>query len=263
MGDMPRIDKSSPIPLYHQLRMVLEYQIRQGIYKPGEPVPGENDLCEQYDVSRTTVRQTIREMMKDGILYRGKKRGRPIVVPVVVHQSLMKLKGFFTEGMLTAKLKPSTKVISVRTQEFPEISLKMSLAPKTILYRVERIHYGDGQPLALQVSYIPESVCPSLDMQNLEGSLFTYIENDYGQPIVRAKQIIEIRQSDNHVRDHLQLTNRLAVYKVERISFAGNGQPVEYFECLLPSDRYVFEMELDWQVHGRKLGVEPLVGQIR
>jgi GntR family transcriptional regulator len=263
LAGIPHIDKSSPVPLYHQLRMVLEYQIREGIYKPGEPVLGENDLCERYDVSRTTVRQTIREMMRDGILYREQKRGRPIVVPVVVRQSLMKLQGFFTEGMLTAKLKPSTKVISVQKQEFPEVALKMNLAAKAILYRIERIHYGDELPLALQVSYVPKSICPMLHEKSLEGSLFAYIEYDYGRPIVKAKQIIGVRQSDNRVRDLLQMSHRLPMYKVERISFADDGQPVEYFECLLRGDRYEFEMELDWQILGRELGVEPMLGQIR
>ncbi len=263
MLDTPHIDKSSPVPLYHQLRMLIEHHIREGVYKPGDPVPGENDLCSHYDVSRTTVRQTIREMIKDGILYRQEKRGRPLVAPIVVRQSLMRLRGFFTEGMLTAKLTPSTEVISVKKREFPEVAEKMGIESKTLFHCIERIHYGDSLPLALQTSYIPETVCSDLLEKNLEGSLFTHIEYGYGRPIVKAKQIIEIRHSDNRVRDMLKLPHRLPMYKVERISYTDDGKAVEYFECLLRGDRYEFEMELDWEVSRRKLGIEPVVGQIR
>lgn len=262
MTDNPHIDKSSPVPLYYQLRIMLEKLIREGVYKPGEPVPGENELCDTYEVSRTTVRQTIREMIKDGALYRTQKRGRPLVAPVVVRQSLMRLKGFFTEGMLTVGLLPSTEVVSLQKKSFPEIAMTMSLDPEVVLYRIERIHYGDNLPLALQVSYIPEVACPDLQKRQLEGSLFAYIENGYGRPIVRAKQSIGIQQSDNRVRDLLKLPHRLPMYKVKRISFTDDNKAVEFFECLLRSDHYEFEMELDWEVKGRELGIEPITGQV-
>ncbi len=257
-----QIDKSSPIPLYHQLRGVLEGLIRAGQYKPSDPIPGENDLCELYGVSRTTVRQTIRVMMHDGILYRDQTRGRPLVAPVVVRQSLLRLRGFFTEGMLTAKLAPSTLVVSVQRQAFSDIAEKTGLSRDALFHRVERIHYGDAVPLVYQVSYIPESVCPNLQKQDLEGSLFSYIESEYGHPIIKAKQIISIRHSDGRVEELMQLPHRLPMYKVERFSFTNDGQAVEYFECLLRSDRYEFEMELDWESDGRKIGIEPINGEI-
>ncbi len=263
MEPQPQIDKTSPVPLYHQLRGVLEYLIRKGTYMPGEPIPGENDLCDSYDVSRTTVRQTISEMLRDGVLYRQKKRGRPLVTPVVVRQSLLKLQGFFTEGMLTAGLKPHTTVLSVQKRIYTEIAERMSLPAETVFYRIERIHGGNNFSLALQISYIPVSVCPDLEQHHLQGSLFAYIEHDYGHPIVTAKQVIGIRQSDNRTRELMQLPHRLPMFLVERVSFAKDRKPVEYFECLLRSDRYDFEMELNWQADGRRLSGEPVMGLMK
>lgn len=244
--EQPRIDRSSPVPLYHQLRGVLEYLIYSGDYKPGEPVSGENELCELYGVSRTTVRQTIREMIKDGVLYRKGSRGRPLVAPIVIHQHLLRLRGFFTEDMLTAGLIPHTTVVSVEMRTFPDVSKKLNLNSNAPIYRIERIHHGNGEPLALQVSYIPEEVCPDLHKKDLSASLVYYFESQYVGPIVKAKQLIRVQHATNEERDRMHLPHRLPLFKVERVMLADGDRPVEYFECLLRSDRYQLEMELGW-----------------
>ncbi len=257
-----QIDKSSPIPLYHQLRGVLEGLIRNEQFKPGDSIPGENELCDLYGVSRTTVRQTIREMIQDGLLYRDQTRGRPLVAPVVVRQSLLRLRGFFTEGMLTAKLQPSTLVISTQKQAYPDVSEKMGFSDVMVFYRIERIHCGDSVPLVYQVSYIPEYVCPNLGKLNLEESLFTHIESECGLTIAKAKQVISIRHSDKRLGELMQLPHRLPMYKVERLSFTNDGRAVEYFECLLRGDRYEFEMELDWESDKEKLNDDSISKEI-
>jgi len=57
------LDKNSPIPLYYQLKTVIDDRIDSGEWPPDTQVPSERELCEQFDISRITVRQALAELV--------------------------------------------------------------------------------------------------------------------------------------------------------------------------------------------------------
>jgi GntR family transcriptional regulator len=59
-----------PTPLYYQHKTLLESEILSQGLKENESLPSEAELCEQYNVSRVTVRQALAELMKAGLIYR-------------------------------------------------------------------------------------------------------------------------------------------------------------------------------------------------
>ena len=59
---MPRLDKHTPVPLYHQLKIALMNAIQAGQWQPGQQLPNENQLAEDFGVSKITVRQALREL---------------------------------------------------------------------------------------------------------------------------------------------------------------------------------------------------------
>lgn len=72
---MFELDKDSPIPLYHQLKVIIKEKISKKEYKPGDRIPTEQELCEVFNISRTPVRQALTELTYEGILYRRPGRG--------------------------------------------------------------------------------------------------------------------------------------------------------------------------------------------
>ena len=67
------INKNSPLPLYSQLQNIMVEKIKEGIYPQDKALPSEFELVDTYGVSRTTVRQAIDNLVKDG--YLEKRRG--------------------------------------------------------------------------------------------------------------------------------------------------------------------------------------------
>jgi GntR family transcriptional regulator of arabinose operon len=65
-----RIDADKPIPKYLQLKEILTRHFREQHYQPDQKVPTENELIEQFDVSRNTVRQALAELANDGVIYK-------------------------------------------------------------------------------------------------------------------------------------------------------------------------------------------------
>ena len=69
------IDKNIPLPLYYQLKQIIINLIDDGVYKEDETIPTEHELIEKYQLSRTTVRQALNELVTEGYLYKRKGVG--------------------------------------------------------------------------------------------------------------------------------------------------------------------------------------------
>ena len=75
------IDHTSPIPLYYQLKLLIQKQIENGSLAPGQRIPTEAELCQRFHISRTPVRQALLELVREGMLTRVAGRGT-FVTPV-------------------------------------------------------------------------------------------------------------------------------------------------------------------------------------
>lgn len=69
------IDRNSPVPIYYQLKLYFKRQIENGELKPGDRLPTEMELCEQFDISRAPVRQAMTELAREGVIYRRPGQG--------------------------------------------------------------------------------------------------------------------------------------------------------------------------------------------
>ncbi len=63
---MPKNDMD--MPKYEQLKQNIKEKIRGGIWKFGEKIPFDKDLCEQLDVSKITVQKAKQELISEGML---------------------------------------------------------------------------------------------------------------------------------------------------------------------------------------------------
>lgn len=239
------LDQRSPVPIYHQLRLELEAMIRRGDYQTDQELPTEGELAQMFHVSRITVRQAVAELLENGLLYRKRPRGRLQVAATRVHQRLTRLRGFFTEDMLTSGLNPRTVVLSVQMVSGKQVAAPLGLASDAPIFRIERLFEGNGECMTLQTSYIPKLVCPDLEQKDLSHSLFQSIEESYHQPIVRAIQRIRVREATRREAHYLHLAAHACIIQVDRTSYAADGTAVEHFVCILRSDRYDFLMELN------------------
>ncbi len=75
------IDRRSAAPMYDQLRRLIIDGIAQDGLQPGDPLPGEHRLCEQYGISRTVVRQALAQLEHEGIVERVKGKGTFVAPP--------------------------------------------------------------------------------------------------------------------------------------------------------------------------------------
>ncbi|MDD5424073.1 MAG: GntR family transcriptional regulator [Candidatus Omnitrophica bacterium] len=86
------VEKNSSVPLYKQLKRVIENQVKSGEKKPGELVSSEKEFCEKHGISQITVRKAIFELVNEGVLYRIPGKGTFVSGPEQGSRSASKLK---------------------------------------------------------------------------------------------------------------------------------------------------------------------------
>src|SRR5205807_3100670 len=74
-GDKPVYKAVQTSRLYEQIVQQIEESILQGALKPGDQLPAERELAEQFGVSRTAVREAIKALSEKGLVEAYSGRG--------------------------------------------------------------------------------------------------------------------------------------------------------------------------------------------
>lgn len=93
-----QLDKNIPVPLYYQLKTLLEEYIEKEHSSYEEPIPTEMEISEAFGISRPTVRQAINSLVVEGRLYRKKSKGTFVTRPKI-HQNFLESIQSFNEEM--------------------------------------------------------------------------------------------------------------------------------------------------------------------
>ena len=239
------IDFSSPIPYYLQLIDSLREKIQQKVWIPGGQIPGEQDLCEHYRISRTVVRQALKELEVDGTIIRRKGKGTFVAEPKISEGLVQKLTGFY-QDMVERGLIPGTRVLHQAVAPVTEkIGKQLGITAGSSVVVIQRLRFINDEPIQLVTTYIPEHFCPQLINEDLSNqSLYDYMEKQCGLVLARACRFIESVAANEIEAKLLDIERGAPLLMLDSISYLGDGTPVEYYHALHRGDRSRFEVEL-------------------
>ncbi|WIG16010.1 GntR family transcriptional regulator [Kocuria rosea] len=75
------IDRNSPVPLYHQLALLLEGAVHSGALAPGTKLDNELELASRLRVARVTVRSALQHLVEAGLVVRTPGSGTHVTPP--------------------------------------------------------------------------------------------------------------------------------------------------------------------------------------
>ena len=238
------VERNSPIPLYFQLAETLRAAINSGVYGVGSKLPTESELCEQYDVSRSVVRQALQSLVHDNLI--GTERGRGAFVlerkvPIAMVQQLDPL----LESMAKAGFKLTTRVLKLERITPPAyIAEKIGETEAVFL---ERLRYADGVVFLVVRNYLPYSRFPDLlRSTELESvSLYRYLASHYDAVATTGKRQVELaRLDDETIAAHLHVELNSYVLFNREVTYDQNKQVLEYYESWHHPDRTRLTIDL-------------------
>ena len=238
------IDRSSPVPLYHQVFSAILHDIRDGRLRVGETLPTEAEIGERFGVSRITVRQAIADLLRDGHLTRERSRGPLIIKGSPIEQRLARLTSFFIADALAQGREPRFVFLGARRTGAEGQADSLGLDASDVVTRIDRLVVERGETLAMLTSYVPERCCPNLIDLDLSGSIVPVLEEHYGRRMTSAVQRVSARIAVEAERKALGLEPRGVVVVIKRLTRDQDGEPIEFLECVLRADRYEFVMDV-------------------
>jgi len=224
--------------LYAQLKERLIASVERGDFVPGDQLPSQRVLCERYGMSHMTVRRAINELLHEGLIYA--IAGKGLYVADSKQDAESEPLRSFSEETTRRGMKASSKVLTAKiVGASTTLARALSVEVGAQLVYLYRLRLADGAPMALQVTYLPHTLCPGLLEHDLEqGSLFAVLHNVYGLHLAHSTRTVEATLADEQQASRLQLTPPAALLVVEQLTYLDSGQAIEFSRTTYRGDRY-------------------------
>lgn len=238
---------SGPMPRYHQLVGILRKRIESGEFKPDDQFPTEEQLCQEYGVSRGTVGRAIKILVDEGWLCREQGRGTFVTSPPL-SPVFFRLANF-TEDMRQRGLEPSTRLLSLEVipaSEETAARLQIPVGAKVI--KISRLRLASGRPMAYEIRHLAYDLCPQLMEEDLERqSIHSLLIDKYNIPLIRACHTIEARVLSEEEAKLLEVEPGSAGFFIDRVTYTTHDRPGTWYQALYRGDEYRFIAE--FQAH--------------
>ena len=214
-------------------------------WKSGDLVPGDLELCDQFGVSRTTVRQGLAELAHEGWVVRERGRGTFVAPPKLTERAVERLSGFF-EDMVALGHPPVSQVLRQQVRAADEqVAARLNLKPGERIVEIERLRFVEDEPVVLTTTYLPQALAPGLETADLtRRSLYEYLETECGLSLASGRRTIEAVAADARQAKLLRIRKGAPLVFLQSVSYLADGRPIEFYLAFHRGDRSRFEVEL-------------------
>jgi GntR family transcriptional regulator len=213
-----------------QLRDRIANLIKDNGLKPGDKLPTEAQLTQRYKISRPALREALKLLEQDDVIFVKHGRGRflsslsavTVERPITVFESV-------TDMTLHYGYKTKTRVLSV-TEKVPdaETADQLRCAPSDLVVRLERLRFQDGEPIMYCVDYVPRQIIPGpLFKIEWNGSLLALLEKYRHRPRMSAANVSAVTLPQDVV-DQNSLQDFGPALLIRETCFSALGLPVIY-----------------------------------
>lgn len=170
-------EKNVKIPLYVTVYETLTQWLKEGKYKPGDKLPGENILAEQFQVSRGTLRQAMLLLQEDGLISNHQGKGNIVLSNQDIRSNgLEKVGNPIVDFCLQTIDRVDTSIgFQPATQKHQQV---LKLRPSSIVAVIDITYFSNGQPVGFAMVYMPHEILDkgNVDLENMDSVYKFYME---------------------------------------------------------------------------------------
>lgn len=201
--------------------------------EPGSRLPAEPILCDEYGVSRITLRHAVDGLISDGHLVREHGRGTFVVEPQYRlryrERFADEVTGFFTQ-QTSEGFTVTTSVLKQRVTLAGEpTASQLGINAADAVVELTRLRYVNGTLHHLVVTYLPFAQFPDTsEVDFTDGSLFGYLKQEHDVTLTRNDLLVSIEAAPEFVADALGVVTGEKLLKVASTVFDTDDRPVAY-----------------------------------
>ncbi|HHX12746.1 MAG TPA: GntR family transcriptional regulator [Clostridiales bacterium] len=234
------LDNSLPISLQYQLYKLLYKKISDGKWPEGFQIPSERELCEEYSVSRITVREAIKTLVQEGYLVRKQGKGTYVSAPKFEQQ----LTSYFSLSQEIEKrgLQSEFKVFDFRKEE-PSISLReiFKLSDGEKVFVIERLRFIGNKAFAWEKSIVPETMMANGTKEEIMvNGLYPTINKYSGVSPHEAEEEVQAANCPEDIATLMNIEKHAAVLHITRLTKTKDDY-IELCESYIHGEMYKYK----------------------
>lgn len=237
------VSKDKPLAFYLQVANKIKKDILTGAFKSGKSIGSQQELCDQFGVSRITIRKAIEILEKENLVTTIHGKGT-FVKPDKVEQHLDELKSL-TDIIKTHGYNPKVKVIKKENRKTSQSFSDSATDDLDCLY-IERIHSLEDEVVALAQAYIPNRFGSQISKDELESkTIYELLENKFNIKLGEADQSIEACPANKELSKILNVNVGTPLLKAKRLVFSTDKELIEKIIFYYRYDAFAFKVKLN------------------
>lgn len=235
----------NPFPRYLQIRNLLIRRLGDG-FSPGDQFPTEHELCDEFGVSRETVREALAGLETQGFIAR--HRGKTTTVVRLPDRATDERLTGLVEDFTELKLNTQADVISADIQKAPlRVATALNLKRNRELFRIVRLRRVDGRPFACHETFLPTDIGIEIARLNLSHTtLFRELDRTLALKLTEIYQHIDAVAADVGMAKLLEIDVGAPLLVTRRaVGHDGKTTPTMFFETYFRADRYYYSVQVN------------------
>lgn len=233
------------LPRYQRVADQLREEIAQGVRRPGDRMPSENVLADQYSLAPGTIRQAVSQLVSEGVLERFQGKGTFVRRPSF-DQSLFRFFRFL--GRPSEQVVPEGRVLGLQVKASPEhVSLRLELDQNALAICINRLRLLQRQPVLLEEIWLSkEDFAPLLevDEKKLGPLLYPIYDELCGRTVANAEEELTVEAADCETAHTLHIAEGEPVIVIERLARGFDGAPLEWRRSVGRADQFRYQIEI-------------------
>jgi GntR family transcriptional regulator len=233
-------------PRYQRVADDLTKRIGSGRYPVGGNLPTEMELCQQYGISRHTVREALRQLRDAGLISRRRRVGTEVVARTP-------RPSYRQPTNTIGDLLQYAEETQLSVLETKEIACDAALAEllecregaRWLRVNSLRAVPGDPRPVCMTTAYI-DLRFPDLakNLEELTGPISAMLERVYGVRIARIEQSIQAVRLGKRQAKLLRALDGGPALRAIRRYYDQNGRLIELSSAIHPGERFTYVTSL-------------------
>ena len=240
------LNANNAVPLYEQVKINLQSQMASRAFLPGQRLPSETELCQNFGVSRITVRRALDDLVNEGILERKQGKGTFVAErkSKIQIKPLNNLGGGFTDSKVPG-IQQNTRLISKKVCTCSKMEMEiLGLNPEDMVLVFDRLMLTDGTPMMLDHSVYPAQRFHGMfDQIQNDVSTYKILREQYGILSFRTQKEISIAYAEEEQASLLNCSVGAPLFRVFKQVHSEENEPIHFSILLFAADRTVFTYE--------------------
>jgi GntR family transcriptional regulator len=233
----------SVLPLYHRVFLALRDQIINGVFDTSAPMPSENVLCKEYDVSRATIRKAMELLEEDGLIER--RQGARTYAKALGYKATDNRRNL----ELLARDKQHLELLPGEIRQQYEIIAPDKLLARQFnqaqqLGRVVRVREADNKPYCYVVTYLPIEIADRIAWDQLGTKPVITAAAEVGYEFAKTEQVITATVADEGSSKALGVPVVSPLLRISGLFIGADEQPVMRKDGYFHPDSFEYRMTL-------------------